>query len=686
MIRLLLSVLLIIFISSGIGIQTNKFLNIKDNGFQTVIGFIVFMALLQGLYYPAQIFNLPFKYIVAVSGLLIICGLYLSFINIKEVIKEFINVRFLIVLFSVACFSLVSGNTYLDIELSDSATYLNYIAQNINIDRLNMFNPINGLYGNEWDIYYLYQGYYHFGSFLCWLINANRYIFNTGSFIANITICNWALGLIYSFISSMFIVNILNYFKLKSRLFNYSVGLYLLFYANFYYWKVAFSFYGNTYRVILASLLIFYIYLWLKENNPLIKYLFPIIILAGLSFTSSFLFISFVIMFVLAVYLFMIEKEKTIYDMFTFVSPIVFFGVIMFGKVYNNILIAGIIFIVIIYGGRLLKPIRREMYHLDDFFYKHIKLIVFIIIPLLLAVASLYINLNIDRYVASYAHYFEDHQKYDMIKDYFFIYSNYLDNILNVFRWVGLILFVLKAKQNEDKYIKNLIYITFLIFLNPLCTSALAFGLTGIVYYRLIEVVFNPFMELLMFISLYKMIEWRKIAEYSFTSALIGCVLLGNLFSFVNVNEGLYTFYINGGKNTNPLEKITQNEIQAIFEVKRLVDEAEDDQIVVVSQTSALRSYIPDAYQLFTARDYFYDGYRINEDFYQIARRHYSWDPWYLIKDTHYENTCLYLREYDVDYILLEYWENSEFDKFSDACALTTFTGSNYKVKKVVKE
>lgn len=682
--RLILSVLLIILISSGFGIETVNLLNIKEKGFKSVIGFVVFIALIQILYYPAQIFNLSFNYIIVTSLFLIGVGILLCLKNYKEVIKEFLNYKFLIVIISVLIFSFINSKLYLDIELSDSATYLNYIAQNIDIDKLNMFNPITGVYGSEWDIYYLYQGYYHFASFLCWFVNINSFVFNVGSYLANITVSTWGLGLIYSVFSSMFIINILEYFEIKNKWFLFCVGMYLLFYSNFYYWKIAFSFYGNTYRVVIGALLIFYIYRWIKEGFNDIKHLFPIIIFAGLAFTSSFLFISFVIMFSLAIYLFMIEKEKVIYEMFTFVFPIAFFGIIMFGKVYKVFLIVGIVFISIIYIGRLFKPIRRFMMSIDEFFYKNIKLII-IVTGVVLALASLYINLNIDKYVANYLHYFEDHQKYDMIKDYFFVYSNYLDNILNVIRWIGIVLFVLKAKTNEDKFIKNLILITLLIFLNPLCTSAIAYFLTGIVYYRLIEVIFNPFLELMFIISFYNFLKWNNIGQWCLKLSILFCVILGNVYSFINIDEGLYTFYVKGGKNTTPLEKISYNELQAIYEVKKLVDSSNDENLVVVSQTSALRTFIPYAYQLFSARDYFYDGYRINEDFYQIARRHYSWDPWYLIKDTHYENTCKYLNEYEVDYILLEYWENSEFDVASDACSTTEFTGSNYKVKKVNK-
>ncbi len=689
MVRIILGVILFIIMCTGVGIEASKFLNIKKPGFYTVIGFVVFFCLLQILYYPAQIFNLPFAYIRIVSLLLLGSGLIVTFTNYKDVIKEIFRKEMIIVLISVLIFSFIYSKMFLDIEFSDAATYLNYISQNINIKKLNMFNPVTGLKGHEWDIYYLYQGYYHFGSFVCWLINSPFYMFHVGGFVANITICTWTLGLIYSVISTMFIINLIEYFNFKNNLFKVAIYVYSLFFANFFYWKVAFSFYGNTYRALFGAILIFWIYVWLKEENEQIKYFFPVIITAGLSFTSSYLFISFVIMFSLAVYLFIIERQKVIYDMFTFVAPIAVYGTIMFGKVYLFILIPALLFLAVIYIGRLFKPVRRTMLYLDDFFYKHIKLIVFIILPIVLVLLTLYLNFIKTGFVPKIPHYFENHQNYDMVKDYYFVYSTIIDNFFNVIRWVGIGLIIYNAKSVEDKFLKVLIIITFYIFLNPLTFSAVAFGLTGIVYYRLIEVVFNPFIELLIFMHVFKLLDFNLNIKKVFAILILVCVLIGNVMSFNDSKLGLYTFYINGGKDTTPLEKISQNEIQAIAEMKKAIDNCESCkdkwQIVVISQTSALRTYMPEIYQIYTSRDNYYVESRLNEAFFQITRRHYPWLNEEV--EPEYEDTCGYLTtSYGIDYILLEYWENPEFDKYSDACTVTNFTGSNYKVKTVIKE
>jgi hypothetical protein len=189
-----------------------------------------------------------------------------------------------------------------------------------------------------------------------------------------------------------------------------------------------------------------------------------------------------------------------------------------------------------------------------------------------------------------------------------------------------------------------------------------------------------------MFIAVYKLIDFNKISKNLSNTVIVIVVLLGNVFSFVDNKSGLYTFYVNGGKETTPLEKISQNEIQAIYELSNLISEDyhEEGQVVVISQTSALRTYMPNIYQIFTSRDNYYVEARLNETFYHIAKRHYPWIDDGIVPQ--YDLTCTMLQDYyGIKYVLLEYWENSEFDKASDPCTDTYFTGSHYKVKKVIR-
>lgn len=684
MIKVFLMVLFLIVIFTGIGSFTLKKLKIDKTSFSAPVGFVIFIAILQMCYYPVQLTNGSFNWIIVISSLLLIAGLILTIISWKEVLQNLFRIDSLIVLASVIGFCFVFYHLFIDIEFSDAPMYLNYISQNINNSNLNLFNLYTGLVGAEWDGLYLYQGYYHFASFLCWFINIPYYIFGNVGYIENIAVSTWGLGTLYSVISSMFIVEIVRYFKLKNKWFEICLLIFTLLFSNFYYWRVAFSFYGNTFRTLLITILIFTIYRWLKESNEKIKYLIPFIVGASLACSSTSLFISFIVLYSLAAYLFLIKKEKAFYDMSTFVIPLAVYTTVMLGK--SSIIIGAILAIIFIayYILRYIKFFKKIINNVQSFFFDYAKVIFFIVVPVAFALLSAYINIFKPDFLINYAYYFQDHQKYDMVKDYSFRFSGVLDNILNVIRWLGVILILFKASSKEDKFIKTLFFMMIVLFMNPLCTTAVAYTMASNVFYRSIEILFNPFTELLMILYVYKIFEWHKIGQWILEFILIGAVIFGHYFSWNNNRlEGLYTVYLNGGKEVDPILKLKDDEIQVIRYLKQVIqDNSIEGQPVIVSQANGLRTFIPDAYQLITARDWYYPHTRLNEEFYEIARYHYNWQP--EVK-TNYEDSCKYLKEYDVDYIIVQYKDNYKFDIASDACTTLYMKNSKYKVKIVNK-
>ena len=64
--------------------------------------------------------------------------------------------------------------------------------------------------------------------------------------------------------------------------------------------------------------------------------------------------------------------------------------------------------------------------------------------------------------------------------------------------------------------------------------------------------------------------------------------------------------------------------------------------------------------QLITARDTYYPHTRIDEDLYQIAKRHHPWEE---AGDPPYEKTGMLLKKYEVDFVIVRYWENPVFDE-----------------------
>ena len=203
-------VLVIITLSFiGYGIYINKKFCLNKLDYCLSLGFTVFFTILQILYYPIQYLNLSFNLIIISSLIVIVIGILFAFKNLKDLKYVIFNKNNIMLIFALVVFVLVFYQTNIDIAFSDSQMYINYISQNVGINELNMFNLYTGEPGSEWEVIYLYQGYYHFGSFISWIVNIPSSIFDYGS-VASITVVTWGLGLLYSLISNSFYLSFLN--------------------------------------------------------------------------------------------------------------------------------------------------------------------------------------------------------------------------------------------------------------------------------------------------------------------------------------------------------------------------------------------------------------------------------------------------------------------------------------------
>jgi len=211
MIKIFLFVILTIFVSLSFGVLLNKKFAFQNNDFVTPIGFAGLMATLQILYYPMQIFNLSSYYRDILTTLVFILLLIYAFINLKEIKNILFQRRNLLIVFTTLFFVFVFYKVSVSINFGDAQMYLNYMSQNIRNDHVNLFNIWTGKLGQEWDSIYLYQGFYHFGSYSAYMINFFNTNFGLGAFVENIAIEIWGLSLIYSIVSSMIIYNIINY-------------------------------------------------------------------------------------------------------------------------------------------------------------------------------------------------------------------------------------------------------------------------------------------------------------------------------------------------------------------------------------------------------------------------------------------------------------------------------------------
>ena len=676
MIRLLIALVIILLISAGLGAFLKNKFNFNTAYF-TPYGFALYITLCQLGYYPAMWFNLSSGYEHIITLLISLFGLLEAYINARSIIEEFKKKETILILLAFGLFLFVFYHTSIDIEYSDAQMYLGYMSGNINTNHVSMFDLWTGLKGKEWDSIYLYQGYYHFGSSLCYFINIDHYLNGVALTLENITIQTWALAMIYSLISSMWIINFTSIFKDKKYI-HLLVTIFGLFYLNFFYWRVALAFYGNTFRTITSSALIYTLYISFKEDRRDLKYLCVILSFSGIAFSSSYLFISFSIYYALMVYLFKNYKEGTIKEMADHVLPIVIYALSLFYK-DNKVLCFTLLPIVLIYYLCRDKKFIKDMTDkLEIYLNKYASFFIYGTF-IILALGTIYITIALPEYEYGIKHFFNNHQNYDMIKDFFFIYTGKSQNLVNIMRWLGLILLFIKEK--DEKFLRMMILVLFIVFLNPLVTPMIAKTIASNVYYRTFDVIFNPFTEMMYFYYILKNFNHKAVLIIA-TLYVIYMLIYAHGISWVNSYSGEYGFHLH--ETVLPKYKIDNESYTAIKVLEEEIEDKEKDgQWEIVSHAQGLRTFIPDAHFIFTPYQEYYPNTRINMEFFEQARNHYSYGTY---PETDFSSACSYLKRFDVDYLIINYHNNPDYDIEVSKCSDKIYENMDYRLYRYNKD
>lgn len=677
MLKLFLVLIIILFVAQSAGVFFCKRFSLKDT-FNLPIGFGFYLFVLQLVYYPIQFYQLNSIFIMI--GSLVVSGVFgvYGLIHLKEMICSLNKLDYLWIVISTALFVFVFYRLSVALDFSDSSVYLNYIAQNIDIDRLNYFDFWTGKIQYPNEPLYLYQGYYHFGSFLCWLTNVPTTIFGVTGYVANIVVCTWGLGIIYSVVSSVFVLEIVNYFKIENRFVHGSIIAFLLFYFNYYYWRVGFAFYGNTFRTLFTGMMLYYLYRMYSKHENVSLLVVPVLMGAGLASSSSFLFIVFDIVYLVMAFLYVFKKEESFRTLSIMVFPMVLFTIGLIGY-FSMPLAHGVMLVVALYyyfmNHKVLSGVIKAA---DDFLIKYGKWLLLVVFPLGLVIFSWVLCQN-PYYLSNYAHYFENHADYDMVLDPFGMYANFFERIYLLLRWIGMAILCVKSIKEKNYFIPFMLLGAFVIFLNPLTTPAIAKLYADFVYYRAFDILFNPFTLVIYLVMIYQAVQSKRFIVTALCAVLMALTATMHL-PLVNSDWSYssYSYMLQQGENENSLFKMTNEDYQIAQIIKDLGIMESDHQITMISHAQGLRTFFPKTYQIFSRRQIFDESKRVNEEFYQLARFHYGWEE---NEELDYSKSCSYIEEYDVDLAVIQYYSNYEFDQATDACMITVGESYNYKIK-----
>ncbi|NCB33833.1 MAG: hypothetical protein EOM64_08140, partial [Erysipelotrichia bacterium] len=465
---------LVLILCEGIGAGTKKLMKEHGYGFSAPIGFAVLLTVLELCYFPSQLAGLPFMWNAVVTGLVLLFALGFTIWQYKEVFRKLFRWRTLIVI-AYAAFFVISMTK----RIGSPETF----AAVVNTEAVR------------------FQGYYSFTSVFSYFINAVNPTINITA-----TILMYFEETLYYALTAMLVVNIVWGFHLRNQWLGICISIFLLFSGNF---TTALSSSGELFRLFFVTLSVYVMYTYVKEGDEQIKYLLLFTLTAGMAASQSFLFLASEMVLCFTVYLFSIRKIRSLFDAFTFAIPLVFYVFLNLCSRYP--LLAWTI--QIIYAWFLVfryrKKPRRIISRSEEYFFDHAVIIFYFVLPAVLAVCSLILRLVLPAGTVSYLDYFKAYPVTDTVADQLFVHSDLLGIMVTALRWAGVAAVIALAKSKEDQMIRTLMILMLIVFLNPLTVIALSQSMTGSLYYRGFEILFNPVTLMVILAYIYKFLEWQ---------------------------------------------------------------------------------------------------------------------------------------------------------------------------------
>lgn len=518
----------LIFISEGLGRWLFKRLKYEPEYamYTAPYGAALLFAVLFLLYMPIIVCHGSFGLIKLVTMLVGIIVIVLFLDTLKDTWKILFRARTIYIILAV---TLIGG------------MFLRYGLQEMvqDTELLNMASYVNSssivLTGSP------LQGYPLFGSVIYWLLGMDHQ-----SVVLLLSLYTASIGMMMS-------LNFIDSFQLPNPWFRFTLIFFSLFYCTFYSWKIMGAFHGGNWRLYFTALAIYTAYRWLKTNNEHCKYLIPIVFAAGLFVDQAYLMIAIEIIYCLAVFLFHEEKIRSLFDLTTFLMPVCF--CIFFWIILRSFLWA-VVFGIVTMMFYMLRSKRKTYHHIiqiEDFMIAYNKRIFLICIPLLFLIATFVLRFFINGYGIEYSYYM-NYFSHRTVAGFLFPRGNYIDIIMDIWRWAGVIVFACKAFQKEDRMIRDITICMILFFVNPLCMGMVA-QITGLETYACaFEILFNPFSDILVFIAIYQLFEWTVIGQWVLELCLVFATLFGHIASYTNLPMGLYSDLIHPSETTTEVQ------------------------------------------------------------------------------------------------------------------------------------
>ncbi|MBQ7889471.1 MAG: hypothetical protein IJ356_06900 [Erysipelotrichaceae bacterium] len=518
----------------------------------------------------------------------------------------------------------------------DSVFYLSYVGEWANSLNFESMVYETGALTQKVQVLYDFQAFYHVHAFFLWLIqSANMMVYGLKTTVVQIYV--WSSMIQFSILLFFFSDAAACCIEEKNKWMKAAVYIFVLGIVGNFYWNNALGFFGNSYRQLYSAVFSLQIFNMLKNKQFDCGQFVRVALLSSamLSMSSTSLFLNFIVCFGLVFVLLYQEIDHLGTKIAVLVFPTVLFGV---NYIYYSY---GIFTLLLIPIGLFYT----FCFVFDKLSYNLQKKILFILktvlkaVPAIIGLLSIFVWLRGNEDVWMF---FRNHSQQDMVWDLFSA-RDALHLILNGIYLFGI--FHLVKRKASSFYLKYLLYMM-LLFINPLNVIVLKKYLSGIVFYRAYEVIFNYFTFAVLIIECMRWFENRKIVLQMLCSSLCVLALLQSItfyHSMFEVNEQFDKLY-----------KVEKDELDLLLYFNMYLTN-ELERATVVSQMDSLKTFTPNIKMAFKLRGL--DKYTLNENDDELMKIFYPRDyAGQIIFEEEPDFTCACDRliEKQIDYVVLD--------------------------------
>lgn len=472
----LLGGVVLFYLSYSFGLMVKK--KISFIKYSLPIGFFLLLGITQiTLYYATSI---TYDGVVSTNILMYLIIVFLiiatisNIFNRKAFFKTKVDKKHLCIL-GIALFCTVICLIFfceMNSIPTDNYFYIGHIKENALSNYMNAYNPFDAFRDHYVLTIYRFQTYYHFIAGIFRMLNYNPYLF-----------CIWVIPLYLVVVNCLTIINIIDYLKVKNKIVSFLICIPFTFSWSFLQYSVN----GNNFKIALFCYLYLFFIESAKTNKLFPKIILSLLVFAGLSLHSSFLFQAAAMLVVAAL---LIKKQYNHLDTVVLCGiPLLLYIVQFYEKVtvlHYEKYVALLLLIYLLIRKYKLIPIKGLVILLKSIIWGAVLLIWGY------GVASLFGG---NSPLLTYESFFIQWSEY-----------NISTKLINGLIFLLIIYYFICTKM-KNSYSKFFLYYI-LIFYNPISIAFVSTYLTSDVYFRLREPILQcPWALILLF----SCISWTKL-------------------------------------------------------------------------------------------------------------------------------------------------------------------------------